>query len=363
MDKNISNPELKYLEKSTEERSFFSDIGIVITSRCNIGCRHCVSDCQPFSKEKLSEPIIRDLIKQAAALSSVKSIVFTGGEPFLEYDTLVKSVSLCEELRLEARIITNGFWAITPYAAKQKLKDLKGLKILNISTDSFHQEFIPVDRIRDIIKSCHELGIKCIVCISYLNDPVSEIRAIKRQLSGLEDLYVIIAEPVLPFGRAAALIDTCLFYAYNPIGIPCCGADSPLIESNGDVMVCCGGLSLHPCNGLLRVGNIFDKTLEEIKKSADLNPIVQTLRLRGPSGLVNLVRIQAEKEGFQLITPYQMEEAMDLCSLCKNVIANKIYSRMLQRAVKDPKVYHEIAIVRLKEFGEVSMLNEENGEM
>lgn len=326
-------------------------------------CRHCVSDCQPSSTEKLSERIIEDLVTQAAKLDSVRSIIFTGGETFLEYDTLVKSVALCEKLGLEASIVTNGFWASTSYDAKQKLTELGGLKFLNISTDSFHQEFVKVDRIRNVIQACYDLGIKCVVCISYLNDPVSEIKTIKRQLSGLEDLYITIAEPVLPFGRAAAMIDTRLFYAYNPIGMPCCGADSPLVEANGDAMVCCGGLSSHPGNGLLKVGNIYDETLKEIKKSIDLNPIVQTLRLRGPGGLAQLVRLQAEKEKHQLTKPPHIEETTDLCSLCKNVVADPNYAGILQRAVKDPKVYHEIAIMRLMEFGEVSMLHGKNGEI
>ncbi len=101
-------------------------------------------------------------------------------------NNLVESIALCEELGLESSVVTNGFWALNSYISKQKLKKLKGLRTLNISTDSFHQEFVPVDRIRNIIQSCHELGIKCVVRISYLNDPVSEIKIIKKQLTGLD---------------------------------------------------------------------------------------------------------------------------------------------------------------------------------
>lgn len=102
-------------------------------------------------------------------------MIFTGGEAFLEYDILVENIALCEELGLEQSVITNGFWALDSHITKQKLKKLKGLRTVNVSTDFFHQEFVPVDRIRNIILSCHELGIECIVRISYLNDPASEI--------------------------------------------------------------------------------------------------------------------------------------------------------------------------------------------
>jgi MoaA/NifB/PqqE/SkfB family radical SAM enzyme len=356
MSEDTSTLESKNGKKNSAiKRSFFSNLEIIVTSSCNIKCRHCIYDCQPTSREKLSNSVIKDLIRQAATISSFRSVVFTGGEAFLEYDILVESIALCEELGLESSVVTNGFWAQNSQITKQKLKQLKGLRTLNVSTDSFHQEFVPVYRIRYIIESCHDLGIKCVVRFSYLNDPASELGIIKKQLSGLEGLYTISAMPVTPFGRAAMLIDELFFYEYDPNGIPCCGADDPIIDSNGDVKVCPGGLFSYPDNSLLKVGNIYNETLETIKKSTNINLLAQTLRLHGPEGLVRLVRNQAQKEGISFIPP-QTGEVKDLCSLCKYVITDLENSKLLQCAVKDPEVYREIAFARLKEFGETSML-------
>lgn len=358
MSQNISNPESESKNESAAfKRPFFSSIEIVVTNRCNIKCRHCIYDCQPFSTEQLSKSAIKDLIKQAAKLNSLRSVIFTGGEAFLEYDILVENIALCEELGIESSVVTNGFWAPNSHITTQKLKKLKGLRTLNVSTDLFHQEFVPVDRIRNIIQSCHELGIECIVRVSYLNDSVSEIEIIKKQLTGLDGLYTVSAIPVAPFGRAATLVDTLLIYEYDPDGIPCCGADCPVIDANGDVKFCPGGLFSHPSNSLLKVGNIFNETLETIQKSANLNPIVQMLRLRGPSGLAHLARNQAIKEGVPFIPP-QMEERRDLCSLCKYVITDPNNAKLLQRAVKNPEVCQEITLARFKEFGENSMFYE-----
>ena len=125
MSQNILNPgsESKN-ESSAFRRSFFSNIEIVVTSRCNIKCRHCIYDCQPFSTEKLSKFVIKDLVRQAAMLNSLRSVIFTGGEAFLEYENLVESIALCEELGLESSVVTNGFWALNSYISKQKLKKL-----------------------------------------------------------------------------------------------------------------------------------------------------------------------------------------------------------------------------------------------
>jgi hypothetical protein len=342
-------------ENNIVNRSFFSNLEIVVTSRCNIKCRHCIYDCHPASKKKLSKPVLKDLIRQASNLPSLRSVIFTGGEAFLEYENLVESIAFCGELELESSIVTNGYWALNPYITKQKLTRLNGLKILYVSTDLFHQEFIPVDRIRNIIKSCNELGIDCVIRVSYLNDPAYEIGIIKKQLKEFEGLYTISAMPVAPFGRAAKLSDTSLFYEYSPYGLPCCGADNPVIDANGDVKFCPGGLFSHPDNGLLTVGNIFYETLETLRISTDSNPIVQMLRLHGPSGLVHLVRNQAIEDGISLDLS-QVEKIKDLCSLCKYIITDPDNNKLLQHAVKNPEVYREIALSRFEEFGEISML-------
>lgn len=356
MSQDASTFGFKKVKKSSAvKRPFFSNLEIVVTSSCNIKCRHCIYDCQSTNCEKLSKSVIKDLIKQAATLNNFRSVVFTGGEAFLEYKTLVESIALCTELGLESSVVTNGFWAHNSHVTKHKLKQFKGLRTLNVSTDSFHQEFVPVYRIRHIIEACHDLGIKCVVRFSYLNDPASELGIIKEQLSGLDGLYTISAMPVAPFGRAVRLIDDFCFYKYDPYGIPCCGADDPVIDSNGDAKVCPGGLFSHPDNSLLKVGNIFNETLESIMNSTNRNPIAQMLRLYGPGGLVYLVRKQALKEGVSFTLP-KAEEAKDLCSLCKIIITDPYNSKLLQRAVKDSEVYREIVVARLKEFGEISML-------
>ncbi len=256
---------------------------------------------------------------------------------------------------LETSIITNGFWGSTVQEAKQKLVGLKGLNVLSLSVDSFHQKFIPINKIRNIIQSCHELKIKCIINISYLNDPVYEISQVKQLLAGLEGFYETISQPVAPFGRAIQQIGIQSIYSYNPTGIPCLGADGPIIEANGNIMFCCGGLALHPDGKIFQAGTVDDKTLEEVKRSADVNPIVQTLRLRGPSGLMNLAKNQAEVDGVQFVYPKD-GEARDLCSLCKFVVSNPVYVSLLKKAVQNFKVVHDIALLRAEELGEVSML-------
>ncbi len=175
-------------------------------------------------------------------------------------------------------------------------------------------------------------------------------------MNGLEELYEIIAQPVTPFGRAAEIcIDS--IYAYDPEGIPCLGADGPLIESNGNITICCGGMASNEDNKIFRLGNIREFSLKQIKEFADGNPIIHVLRLRGPSGLISLAKTQAQLDN-EMFTFPEAEEAMDICSLCKFVTTNKKCLRLLKRAIENPKIRHDIALLRAKELGELNLIND-----
>jgi len=174
----------------------------------------------------------------------------------------------------------------------------------------------------------------------------------------MEGLYELKHQPVQFLGRATTQIDINSIYSYDPRGKICYSADNPSVNSNGNVLACCGGAIIWPGNHPLIVGNIHYQTLGEIRKAADLNPIIHVLRLWGPNELVHLVQKQAEKEGCPFTLP-PMDEIRDLCSLCKYIVGNLNHAELLQRAVRDPEVYHDIAAARLIELGEVNMFLEE----
>lgn len=338
------------------DRTYFSNICIDLTERCNIRCRHCILDVNEPGKPP-GWAVIERLITEAADLQEIQEIAFVGGEPFLEYQTLVKSVALCRRKGLRSSVVTNGSWAKNADAAKKMLGELDGLTTLSVSTDRFHQEFVPVENIKNVIVSCHELGIECHVYISHLNHPESEVEAVKNQLAGLEKYYRVNQQPVLYMGRAAKELDRESIFTYDPGGKMCYCIDSPLIRCDGDVIACCGAAIVWPRDNPLRIGNIHNQTLGEIRRDARLNPVIHALRVGGPDLLVRLVREQADKEDV-LFTP-PPNQIRDLCSLCGYIFTNPEYSCLLQRAVSDPAVSHRIAVDCLIEFAEIDLLLEE----
>ena len=282
-----------------------------------------------------------------------------GGEPFLEFQTLVKSVHLCNILGLKASVVTNGFWADTEEHAHTIVGELQGLTTLCVSTDIFHQEFVPIENVRHVILACHDLGIECQVYFCHLDNPESEVEEIKHQLEGLEHCYELQQQPVIFIGRAVKELDINSIFSYDPRRVTCEIIDSPLVTCNGTVIACCGAAIIWPGDHLLQIGNVHTQSLSEIRRAADRNPVIHAIRLGGPGYLVQVVEEQAGKEGCAFIPP-SVEETRDVCSLCRYILMNKDHAGLLQRAIKDPEIYRRIAVGRLIKFAEISMLVEES---
>lgn len=142
-------------------------LGIITTYRCVAECKECCFECNTHSPEKLSFDQIKKVIDDAAAVGSVKLVVWTGGECTLLGKELIKGISYAYSKGLPSRIVSNGWWARTPKIAKKKVKELidAGLRELNISTGDNHQEFIKADTAILAAVTGAELGIISVLSI------------------------------------------------------------------------------------------------------------------------------------------------------------------------------------------------------
>ena len=125
---SASRPVLYSGKGPVERTPYASQIGVILTEKCNIKCRHCINECSPVRNEDLDWGVLESFIKQAADSTFVDSIEFSGGEPFIDITRLENAVSLCREYGLAYTLTTNGFWASNVSSAKKLLKKLKNLK-------------------------------------------------------------------------------------------------------------------------------------------------------------------------------------------------------------------------------------------
>ena len=141
--------------------------GILLSYKCSSECRHCMYACSPrwrddwISEEDLGEILVQlsGKIKGSPYGSSTvglnSGLHFTGGEPFLNFDLLLKGVKMAHELRMPSTFVeTNCFWCTSEETVKEKLIQLRdaGLDGLLISVNPFILEQIPFERTQRAIE-------------------------------------------------------------------------------------------------------------------------------------------------------------------------------------------------------------------
>jgi hypothetical protein len=241
-----------------------------------------------------------------------------GGEPFLYFDILKQIIHKSAELGIpKIGVITNAYWAIDLVKTEHKLKELRraGLNHITISVDAFHQEYIPIEKMRNAIISASNLGFEKVWVDSYFINPTEfsspydlktrdAIESL-RDIQGVEfSKYQVGME-----GRAADLL---IKETEKCGGIPQGKCQFPFwlggdlknpkvieIDREGNVTLCPG----------LCVGNAKESSLLNILDSYNYrgHPIIRILAEEGPIGLFHL----AKSEGLHVIASYVNE-----CHLC-----------------------------------------------
>jgi len=127
--------------------------GLMLTDWCNAACACCYVNCSPAGRQWLAVDralaIWADLIEAGPHGCRVH---LTGGEVFGRFDHLLAVCRGAQRLGLgplEA-VETNGFWATDATVVRERLRALDdaGLTRLTISTDPYHQQFVPIERPR-----------------------------------------------------------------------------------------------------------------------------------------------------------------------------------------------------------------------
>ena len=179
------------------------------TTRCNLHCRHCGSDCSVHSREK--DMPLEDFLQALDTIppSSIPkgfTVVLTGGEPLLRPD-IADCGRAFRQRGLGWGMVSNGFFY--DEAMQQKLLSA-GMGALTISLDGLETEH---NRMRGHAESFHRalnairmaassqrLAFDVVTCVTH------------RNIGQLEQLYSLLKEAgvpqwrlftVIPIGRAA----------------------------------------------------------------------------------------------------------------------------------------------------------------
>ena len=138
----------------------------------------------------------KEVIRDAENLKLQRINIGGGGEPFLEFDKLLKVFEFSSGRFDNIVVTTNGFFANNEYKVTNILKKFKRFDqffTIGISYDyhpvyKFHQSFIPEKNIINIIKAANKLKIK--IFINSIITEKSDINSIHNHLENLTKLNV-----------------------------------------------------------------------------------------------------------------------------------------------------------------------------
>jgi len=146
--------------------------GIFLSYKCSSECRHCMYACSPrWKADWISEKDLGEFLIQLSdkilpsplgpdRIGVNYGLHFTGGEPFLNFDLLLKAVELAHEIGIPSTFVeTNSFWCIDDKGTREKLVQLKdsGLDGMLISVNPFILEQVPFERTERAIRASREI--------------------------------------------------------------------------------------------------------------------------------------------------------------------------------------------------------------
>ena len=268
---------------------------ILLTLSCPLECAHCITDSSPHKSGGLSVEVVRR-ITLAAKAAGIGTVGFTGGDPFAHLVQLRECLEYAKDLGLRIGVATSAFWASSEEKAERVLRTLPALDILGLSTDSYHQKFVPIENISNALRAARRLDIpKVEVQSVYLNK--AEIASLRRVIAAENTGASFHAQKLWPVGRAARLLNQspCEKDSLRPadqLDLRCPCMSAPVVTSTMKVVGCCSALldlgDEHP----FVLGDLEQQSLAEILSAADSNKYYNFVRVFGLKPLVDMVRAE-----------------------------------------------------------------------
>lgn len=294
-------------------------LAFTLTKKCTAHCKICCFGCSPNCMERLDLKRVREYIDMASTIDYIKTIAFTGGEPFLLYEDLIDLIQLASSSGKRVTTITNGYWANDYNDVLNKLDLLKrkGLNHLSLSYDHYHEKFVKVENIRNILKASMQIGLPTSLAIVKLKDEkVSEI------INDLDDcLYATNLEiiPCLPVGSAKANFISDKFekiYNSNSRKLRCTYNGMLVILYNGSILPCCSQAVIETG---LRIGDFNEISLQEALFKVKNNKLLYAIR---NSEMRCFYQFAKNVENIPL-----PDKVVNPCELCMNLFKPENVSR------------------------------------
>ena len=308
-------------------------LSLITTHQCTAACDNCCFTCTPKVTRAIPAPRLRSLIDEAADISSIKIVVFTGGECFLLGRELDALITRAAKHGLIVRCVTNGYWGASPKAARERVKRLvaAGLIEINFSTGPMHARYVPLERIIHAAVASAEAGLTTAINVETFDGCDFDIAPILKNetlahwirkkrvlmrrnawINNAEGHGKMVMKPLPEHSRFRPELKSPCMTVMNVIAI----------TPTQDVVACCG-LHLESIPEL-HLGNIAERSLQSVLYEAPDDMLKIWMHLDGPEVILEFVK--DHEPSYQLPT-----ESVHPCETCKKLYTDPTVKRVLNQ--------------------------------
>ncbi|MBN1552920.1 radical SAM protein [bacterium] len=285
---------------------------IFLNRTCPVGCATCNVNASVDNTEFLDPEWIARFFINIDRFRSKQYIVWTGGEPFLSFDSLKIGLKLAAAYGFKSEILSSGVWV---QQHPEFLRDLKksGNYNLRLSLDAEHQKTVPWEYVRKTVRESSKLGIELNFTLRHIPNeheftPEFYINRIKTEFPELYHLnrdnhrWIHV---INTFGK-----DTQLSDINRKLKQRCyLGFKDVVVGFDGYVYPCCGLLG-GPAKRCYRLGDALITGYDEIWHAIRKHPVLSLIRSKGPAAALS--RFDAS---FDHNTSVEHMEPCDICQI------------------------------------------------
>ena len=236
-------------------------IEFVVTYACTGQCKHCSEGDHASCGERIDPQIAADAVRKIATQYDIKTVMTFGGEPLLYPDAVYAIMTVAKELNIPKRqVITNGYFSKNADKIREVAERLAtcGVNNLLLSVDSFHQETIPLDVVKQFATEAKKCGAPIRILPAWLvssTDDNPYNRKTREIIDSFADLELPVAKGnlIFPEGNAMKYLAE-YFTGEHP--------ENPYVEDPYNVH----SVSFEP-NGDVLGGNVYERDIMEIISS------------------------------------------------------------------------------------------------
>jgi len=185
-------------------------VSFAVTKACNLRCLHCHADAREAFPDELTLKEGAQAIDELALLGT-EALIFSGGEPLLRKEFVLRLAEYCVDAGIIPAMLTNG--VLIDHKVAWELKEA-GIMAVGIPIDSTEPQIH--DRLRNVpgafykglrgIRACLDVDLKVVVTTMALR---SNFEKIPRMIDFVSDLGVdqVAIYDLVPNGRGKDMMD------------------------------------------------------------------------------------------------------------------------------------------------------------